>query len=648
MEVTKLVECFQDTLKHCVEADLVDRTREAVLSGRVYPENFVSRKLFKVQTPDIRVVEGTTFQLARENLDGGKVAVLNFANPHYPGGGVTRGAMAQEECLCRSSNLYPCLADQVVFEEFYGHHRQSTDYDFSDRLIYTAGVTVFKDDAPVPQMLPKEDWFRVDVITCAAPFQGKRRYINRKVLGELLKSRIRNILEAAIENEVDVLILGAFGCGVFRNPPEVVAAAFRRVLGEKRYHTAFRRVIFAIKPSTDQGCCPNMAAFLLEDWETCMERPIPTDDLDAYRLWKLENRYAGKQFSVLGDSISTLEGFNPRGHQVYYREDNRDQTGIWEPEETWWGKVISFFGGELLVNDSWSGSRVTRMPGAAELFPSGCSERRTGNLHRGNVLPDVILVYMGINDWGAGVPVAPEKVSPENVDTGFEVAYGRILQQLRKNYPQAEILCCTLCHTHMSANAGFRFPEAYGGVSLAEYNRQIRQSALTWGCKVLDLQGEGITLDTLDGTHPNAEGMDTLAMLAVRQMADDFGASLLDCPGEHEVVNGVCLRCGKHLGDKRGQDLHLMLKDGGKMLVLSGWQITLGRSRDCGLVVENPYVARSQATFTCRDGLWHIRDNNTRNGTYLNGTRLEENREYLLSPGDTVSFAKKVEVQVLD
>lgn len=84
------------------------------------------------------------------------------------------------------------------------------------------------------------------------------------------------------------------------------------------------------------------------------------------------------------------------------------------------------------------------------------------------------------------------------------------------------------------------------------------------------------------------------------------------------------------------------------MLILSGWQITLGRGRDCGLVVENPYVARSQATFTCRDGLWHIRDNNTRNGTYLNGTRLERDKEYLLTPGDVVSFAKKVEAEVLE
>lgn len=540
MEVTKRIECFQDTLNRCAGEDLVALTQEAVEGSRVFKENFVSQRLYKVREPEIQVVKGTTFQTARENLDGGKVAVLNFANPHYPGGGVTRGAMAQEECLCRSSNLYPCLADEAVFEDYYGYHRSATDYDFSDRLIYSPGVTVFKDDSPVPQPLPKEDWFRVDVITCAAPFQGKRRHVNSRVLEELMQKRIRNILEAAIENEVDVLILGAFGCGAFLNPPEVVAKAFRMVLAEQRYQTAFHRVIFAIKPSTAQGPCPNMAAFLLQPWGSREEVKAPADDLDAFRLWKQENAYAGKQFSILGDSISTLEGFNPRGYQVHYRADNREKTGIWAPEETWWGKVISFFGGELLVNDAWSGCRVTRMPGAKDRFPSACSERRTGNLHRGNVLPDVILVYLGINDWGNGVPVTQEgEASVETANTCFSMAYSLMLRRLRENYPKAEILCCTLCETFISAKPGFRFPEAHGGIALREYNQQIGNVARAWGCRVLDLHAEGIPLDTLDGIHPNAEGMDTLAMLLVRQMADKFGASLLDCPGEHEVVNGV-------------------------------------------------------------------------------------------------------------
>ena len=61
--------------------------------------------------------------------------------------------MAQEECLCRSSNLYPCLEDGRVFDDFYRYHQEKTDYDFSDRIVYSPGITVFKDDAPVVEAI---------------------------------------------------------------------------------------------------------------------------------------------------------------------------------------------------------------------------------------------------------------------------------------------------------------------------------------------------------------------------------------------------------------------------------------------------------------------------------------------------------------
>ena len=131
----------------------------------------------------------------------------------------------------------------------------------------------------------------------------------------------------------------------------------------------------------------------------------------AFDAWQKKNPYFGKHFSVLGDSISTLEGFHPRGNAVFYDGACREKSGVWEMGDTWWGKVIEFFGGQLLVNDSWSGCRVTRREGSADPFPSGCSEKRTGRLHVGEVQPDVILIYMGINDWGSGGTYPGEVVS---------------------------------------------------------------------------------------------------------------------------------------------------------------------------------------------------------------------------------------------
>lgn len=671
------IACFEDTLERCNTEELGAVTARAVAESRVYPAGFVSGRLYKVCQQTVEVVEGTSFAVARENLSYGKVAVLNFANPHYPGGGVTQGAMAQEECLCRSSNLYPCISSDRVFEDYYQFHRTETDYDFSDRLIYSPGVTVFKDDAPVPQLMNREDWFRVDVITCAAPYLAKRRYVNPTILRERLKRRIRNILEAAIENEIDVLILGAFGCGAFGNPPKVVARAFLEVLNEPRCQRAFARVVFAIK-STVGGdpytVCPNIAAFQQEflgrsteleklryvggvqDDPGALDVTMPGgriryrgSESRAYHEWRGNNPYFGKRFSILGDSISSLEGFHPRGSRVFFDAARREASGVWEMEDTWWGKVIDFFGGELLVNDSVAGCQVTRTPGSQETALNGCSEKRTGRLHMDDVYPDVILVYMGVSDWAMGVPPEPgEVLLPQDGDTVFSLAYARMLSQLRRNYPDAEVWCCTLGKTRIPSDPKFVFPESFGGVHIREYNHQITNAALAAGACVADIYSQELSFDTLDGTHPTHKGMDTLAMLMVRQMADKAGGAMLDCELNHEPVNGICRRCGKPMpGTERSSQLRLQLKSTGRILTADRWQVTLGRSRECGMVVENPYVARNQAVFTCREGQWYLRDNATRNGTYLNGTRLEQDREYRIHPGDVISFAQKEEAQVL-
>ena len=77
--------------------------------------------------------------------------------------------------------------------------------------------------------------------------------------------------------------------------------------------------------------------------------------------------------SVLGDSVSTLEGFNPENCKVFYEGKTAEHAQIFSPGDTWWGRLIEAIpGGRLLVNYSWSGSRVTKLPFSPVLYPSAC------------------------------------------------------------------------------------------------------------------------------------------------------------------------------------------------------------------------------------------------------------------------------------
>ena len=635
-----LIVCFEDTLEKSNYGSLKQRTARSVKSNRVYKEDFISRANHRGENATIEVYSGSTFDVARRYCSLGKVAVLNFANPENPGGGVQLGAMAQEECLCRSSNLYACISSPNVFDEYYGYHRGIRSHFYTDRLIYTKNVTVFKDDSLVPQVLPENEWFEVDVITCAAPYLAKRKHTNGVALFELFKSRIKNIFEAARDNNVDYLILGAFGCGAFKNPPLIVAEAFRRTIEEQNYFKDFKQIIFAIKPTSEY--CPNLSTFLSKfdiyapdagertalldeplEWRLHRCPALPTEsrfsDNRKFSSWQLENKYFGKQFSVLGDSISTLDGFNPKGYKVFYAGDNCVKSGVVKATDTWWDKVIGFFGGELLVNNSWSGSRVTKLNDKEQLFPSGCSDERTAALHINAVKPDVILVYLGTNDWAFGAKTGNEtRILGEDSNELFDEAYDRMLKKLKSNYPESEIWCCTLCETHISKRPDFQFPHKYAGTHIEEYNEIIRDVVRCNGCRLIDLYHYKIAYDSIDGSHPTNVGMNTIATMVIRSIAGFDADQFLDCEdGQHaykvveEYTGGtryICSRCGKtehksnlppiecqedqHEYEMCGQDGHgdyYRCRKCGKEKFVCPWEV-LTVEQDKNINNENEYV----------------------------------------------------------
>ena len=257
-----LIEAFKDTQQMIrTNKNLLDRTLKMQAGTILYLAGYDAiYPSVKEDPPEIEVVEDTTFHCAQSFADGSsKVAVLNFANAYSPGGGVTSGAMAQEECLCRSSNLYESLTIPYLLKNYYKWNDKNTGDMGTDAVIYSPGVTVFKSDDPIPKEL--NPWFEVDVLTSAAPYYNpdKKKPVSMEKLEEVFRSRIRNILEVAAANDVDILILGAFGCGAFNNPPELVAGVFRHFLIDKGYGRFFRKTVFAIKKNNTQNT--NLLAF---------------------------------------------------------------------------------------------------------------------------------------------------------------------------------------------------------------------------------------------------------------------------------------------------------------------------------------------------------------------------------------------------
>ena len=149
------------------------------------------------------------------------------------------------------------MKDEFLLQEFYKPHRDAHNPLHNDDIIYSPGILVVKSDNAKPQILPKEKWFQVNVITCAAPNLRKcpsNPYnsgdgeipvkVTDKELLQIHKKRLRRILDVAYLNGNEVVVLGAFGCGAFANNPTVVATAAKCVL--KDYLYKFKTIEFAV------------------------------------------------------------------------------------------------------------------------------------------------------------------------------------------------------------------------------------------------------------------------------------------------------------------------------------------------------------------------------------------------------------------
>jgi len=207
----------------------------------------------------ITVTGETTFGAAYRLIveEGIKdVCCLNFASAKNPGGGFLGGVQAQEEALSRASGLYPCLKSQ---QRMYDINRSHGTCLYTDNMIYSPLVPVFRDDHDALLDRP----YCVSVITAPAANAGAVRNNEPERLHEIatvMLGRIEKLLSVAIAQKQTTLILGAWGCGVFRNNATEVAHWFAHHLQQNdRFKNAFAQVIFAVYESA--GKTQNLTAF---------------------------------------------------------------------------------------------------------------------------------------------------------------------------------------------------------------------------------------------------------------------------------------------------------------------------------------------------------------------------------------------------
>ena len=172
----------------------------------------------KNQQTTLKMTTTDALHYISKNIEGtGKrVCLLNFASYKNPGGMFMAGSMAQEEALCHSSFLYNVLCS--FNGSYYAVNRRDQNRAlYRDRAIYSPDVKFFDNEG---------NYVLADVLTCAAPnrsVQQKYGMTSDEENVEALRQRIVFIRNIIAEHEVDVVILGAWGCGVFGQDSNTVA-----------------------------------------------------------------------------------------------------------------------------------------------------------------------------------------------------------------------------------------------------------------------------------------------------------------------------------------------------------------------------------------------------------------------------------------
>lgn len=230
-------------------------------------------------------------------------AVLNMASRRNPGGGVVTGAGAQEETLFRRTNLFRSLYQFAPFAGMYGiktsHHQYPLDRNFGG--VYTPEAIYFRESEQKGYAL-LDNPVSLSFITVAGmnrpDLTAEGMIADHHV--EPIKNKIRTIFRIGLAHGHDSLVLGALGCGAFRNPPRHVARLFYEVMDELEFKNKYRRIVFAILDdhNAHQSHNPEGNYKPFADEFAGMDEPrLTAEEEKALMMWKLGAGNSAKRFN---------------------------------------------------------------------------------------------------------------------------------------------------------------------------------------------------------------------------------------------------------------------------------------------------------------------------------------------------------------
>lgn len=267
-----LIEVYHQTVNAVLDGHYIaedgtkvslDDDREMRENSRFYGRKFTVNDIPAYSTPtEIEVINTDSISAGKSLADKGyRPAVLNFASRTHAGGDVLNGSRAQEESLFRQTNLFRSLYQFTGIATKYGVEQNRRQYpmDRNFGAVYTPYATVFRKGV-------KDNFayliqpFKLSFIAVAAVNRPQLTPDGKEITGEDLertKNKMRTILRVGLVHGHDALVLGAFGCGAFHNPPGHIARLFNEIINENEFRDKYRKIVFAIIENHNSGSAFN-------------------------------------------------------------------------------------------------------------------------------------------------------------------------------------------------------------------------------------------------------------------------------------------------------------------------------------------------------------------------------------------------------